>query len=162
MFIGDGNVKKAGDLLSFFFDEKRVETATHITKLFSSWDDITSEQGIPAAAAHARIAELNRNVILIEADHPGWIQILQTKQRWILDSFKRKFPSLNITGISFHLSRSAIETKSIPVQSKFLREETSEIPIKTTDETNTEITEDKFPFETNETFKNIIEMLANR
>jgi hypothetical protein len=42
---------------------------------------------------------------LVEADHPGWIQILQTRQKDLLDTLRRRFPDQHITGISFRLSR---------------------------------------------------------
>jgi hypothetical protein len=56
--------------------------------------------------------ELERHVLLIEADHPGWIQILQTKQRELLSQFQRRFPDLAITGISFRLSRGPVAPRS--------------------------------------------------
>ena len=107
------DAKKAGDLLFGFFDEHTVETAGRLSQFFSSWDAVTWEQRIFSAAGHSRIVELERNVILIEADHPGWIQILQTKQEGLLASFQRRFPSLAITGISFRLSRFPIPARSL-------------------------------------------------
>ncbi|MDR2484934.1 MAG: DUF721 domain-containing protein [Treponema sp.] len=101
-------MKKAGDLLSFFFDEKMLATAQGYAKVFTSWDSIVKVHKIPAALAHSRIVELERHVILIEADHPGWIQILQTKQREFLQEFQRRFPDFAITGISFRLSRNPL------------------------------------------------------
>jgi hypothetical protein len=98
-------MKKAGDLLSALFDEKLMKKAQGYSDLFSSWAEITHKQGIAAAAAHSRITELERFVLLVEADHPGWIQLLQTKQRELLTAVQRRFPELTITGISFRLSR---------------------------------------------------------
>jgi hypothetical protein len=94
-------MKKIGELLSVFFDEDTLKTAQGYNDLFSSWRDIAGDN----IAAHSRIVELERSVLQIEADHPGWIQILQTKQRYLLNRVCRKFPDLRITGISFRLSR---------------------------------------------------------
>jgi hypothetical protein len=94
-------MKKIGELLSAFFDEDTLKTAQGYSDLFSSWRDIAGEN----IAAHSRIMELERSVLQIEADHPGWIQILQTRQKSLLDRACRKFPGLTITGISFRLSR---------------------------------------------------------
>jgi hypothetical protein len=107
------DVKKAGDLLSGFFDERTMNAAGQFSQFFSSWDAVTWEQRIFSAAGHSQIVELERNVILIEADHPGWIQILQTKQEGLLAGFQRRFPSLAITGISFRLSRFPIPARSL-------------------------------------------------
>ncbi|MDR2783624.1 MAG: DUF721 domain-containing protein [Treponema sp.] len=104
-------MKRAGDLLSVFFDEYTGRNARSISKVFTSWAAIAKEQRIPAAVDHAQIVELERNIVLIEADHPGWIQILQTKQQELLESFRRRFPELTINGVSFRLSRGAIQAR---------------------------------------------------
>ena len=100
-------MKKAGDLLSFFLDEQVYKKAQGYSDLFSSWASIVGDSKIklPTAAAHSRIRELERYILLIEADHPGWIQLLQTKEREILNAVRRRFSTLSIKGISFRLSR---------------------------------------------------------
>jgi hypothetical protein len=98
-------MKRVGELLSNFFDQNLIKKAEGYSKLFSVWGKITAKCGIAAAADHSRIRELERCVLLIEADHPGWIQLLQTKQHRLLSDAQRRFPDLRITGISFMLSR---------------------------------------------------------
>ena len=58
-----------------------------------------------AAALHSRIHELQKGVLLVEADHPGWIQILQTGQAELLLSVQRRYPELEVREIAFRLSR---------------------------------------------------------
>ena len=99
-------VKKIGELLSAFFDEDTIKKAQGYNDFFSSWKDIAGE----SIAAHSRIVELERSVLRIEADHPGWMQILQIRQKGLLNKVRRKFPTLNITGISFRLSRNPAVT----------------------------------------------------
>ena len=86
-----------------------METARSTSALFSSWTRIVMEawpqEDVPTAAAHSRIRELQRGVLLVEADHPGWIQILRTKQTELLAVVKRRYPELDIKGISFRLSK---------------------------------------------------------
>ncbi|MDR1949753.1 MAG: DUF721 domain-containing protein [Spirochaetaceae bacterium] len=94
-------MKKAGDLLSVIFDEEILRKAQGYHNLFSSWKIIAGEK----LAAHSRIVELERYVLLVEADHPGWVQILQTKQKDLLNAARRRFPDLAINGIAFRLSR---------------------------------------------------------
>ncbi|GHV40745.1 hypothetical protein AGMMS49546_15240 [Spirochaetia bacterium] len=98
-------MKRAGELLSALFDEGFMKKAQGYSNLFSAWQKITAKCGIAAAADHSRIRELERCVLLIEADHPGWVQLLQTKQHRLLSDARRRFPDLTITGISFMLSR---------------------------------------------------------
>jgi len=117
-------MKKAGDIITALlrerFGSEYIDAARATTGLFSSWVQIVNETwsqsgqensdspgffDIPAAAVHSRIKELERGILLIEADHPGWIQILQTKQSGLLSAVQRRYPELNIRGIAFRLSR---------------------------------------------------------
>jgi hypothetical protein len=100
-------MKKAGDLLSLLFDERLLKTAKGYSALFSSWASIIGEK----IAAHSRIRELKHSIVFVEADHPGWIQILQTKQQGILKTLQCRFPDLNILGISFRLSKEPLYIK---------------------------------------------------
>ena len=118
-------MKKAGDIVAALFRDQFgpgfLETARSTADLFSSWtrvvagvwprpagaDEENAEwpDDIPAAAVHSRIAELERGVLLVEADHPGWIQILQTKQVELLSAVQRRHPEQEIRAIAFRLSR---------------------------------------------------------
>jgi predicted nucleic acid-binding Zn ribbon protein len=94
-------MKRAGELLASFFDRQTLEAAQDYSELFSSWQSIAGDK----LAAHSRIRELEHSVLSVEADHPGWIQILQTREKELLDALCRRFPDRHITGISFRLSR---------------------------------------------------------
>ena len=117
-------MRKAGDIVMDLFRDRFgpdfMETARSTAGLFSSWTQVVTEvwprtfgteqsrEDIPAAAVHSRIRELERGVLLIEADHPGWIQILQTKQAELLSAVQRRHPEQGIRGIAFRLSRDPI------------------------------------------------------
>jgi Protein of unknown function (DUF721). len=93
----------AGNILSALFDEQFMKKAKTYSKFFDSWKDITEKNGIAAAADHSQIKDLDRGILLIEIDHPGWKQILQTKQTKLLNDFRIRFPELGISGISLML-----------------------------------------------------------
>jgi len=97
-------MKTAGDVLSTIFDERFVTKAQGYSKLFDSWKDITAKNGISAASDHSRIKDMERGILLVEMDHPGWKQIIQTKQSKLLNDYRIRFPELNICGISLLLS----------------------------------------------------------
>jgi hypothetical protein len=106
-------MKRAGELLASFFDQQTLGVAQDYSDLFLSWRSIAGD----ALAAHSRIRELEHFVLLVEADHPGWIQILQTREKDLLDALHRRFPDQHITGISFRLSReplSPLPTRAFP------------------------------------------------
>lgn len=94
-------MKKAGDLLGSFLDSNVLKAAEGYTKLFSAWKSVVGER----TAAHSRIAELERTILVVEADHPGWLQMLQLRQGDILTQIRGRFPDLEITGISLRLMR---------------------------------------------------------
>jgi hypothetical protein len=98
-------MKSAGELLSSFFsdhfDGGIMEKARGFRDFFSSWASLLETCLIPQAADHSRIVELERHVALVEADHPGWVQILQTKQRELLEALQRRYPGLEIRGLAF-------------------------------------------------------------
>jgi len=109
-------METAGNILSALFDEQFMKKAQSYSKFFDSWKDITEKNGITAAADHSRIKDLDRGILLIEIDHPGWKQILQTKQTKFLNDFRIRFPELDISGISLMLGsgkpQSAQETQT--------------------------------------------------
>jgi hypothetical protein len=98
-------MKRAGDFLSAIIDENLLDKVKTYSGFFSAWAEITRHCGIAAAAGHSRVRELEKGVIVVEADHPGWVQLLQTKAQWLLQDARRRFPDLDIRGISFTLSK---------------------------------------------------------
>ena len=109
-------MKRAGELLSDFFkehfDQDSLEKGRISAGLLSSWALALKAVNIFTAVDHSRIRELEHKVLVIEAEHPGWVQLLQTKQSQLLRYVQGKFPELDIQGISFCLSRELIS--SIP------------------------------------------------
>ena len=107
-------MKRAGELLSDFFkehfDQSSLEKGRVSAGLFTSWELALKAVNIPSAADHSRIRELEHKMLVIEAEHPGLVQLLQTKQSQILKHVQRKFPELEIQGISFCLSRELISS----------------------------------------------------
>jgi len=118
-------MRKAGEVISLLFKqrfgENFVDNARSSAELFNSWEktvcqvwphgDNQKKEDIPAAAVHSRIKELERGVLIVEADHPGWIQILQTKQAELLQAIQQKCPKLDIRVIAFRLSRETLSPK---------------------------------------------------
>ena len=102
-------MKKAGEIeiLAAFFDKDTLRYAEQMGELFSPsiWSELLGYCNLSQGESHSRIAELEKSVLLVEADHPGWIQLLQTKQRELLNAARRRFPEITLTGISFRLMR---------------------------------------------------------
>jgi len=119
-------MRKAGDIISGLFKQRFgedfMENARLSAEMFSSWEKTVCQvwprgedqknEDIPAAAVHSRIRELERGVLFVEADHPGWIQILQTKQAELLVAIQRSCPKFDIRGIAFRLSKEPVEARA--------------------------------------------------
>jgi hypothetical protein len=105
-------VKKAGDLFSAILDEKALGKAREHSRLFSVWKQLNNKHGIAAAANHSRIQDIRHSILIVEADHPGWIQILQTRESELLSDLQKSFPRLGICGIAFRLAKMPVEADS--------------------------------------------------
>jgi hypothetical protein len=98
-------VKRAGDVLSALFDEGFLEKAKSYSAFFSCWKDLMEKNGIPAAADHSRVKTIERGIVWVEVDHPGWKQVLQTKESKLLSDYRYRFPDMGITGLSISLCK---------------------------------------------------------
>jgi len=101
-------MKRIGDIITSVFDENMMDKADGYSVFFSCWKDITEKNGIPAAATHSWIKSIDNGLVWIEIDHPGWKQIIQTKERKLLYDFRYRFPKMGISGISIMLRRPGI------------------------------------------------------
>jgi hypothetical protein len=98
-------MKRVGDVISKLFDEGMMKKAESYSTLFSCWKDLTEKNNIAAAADHSWIQSMERGLVRIEVDHPGWKQILQTKEGKLLSDFRRRFPEMNISGLAIMLCK---------------------------------------------------------
>ena len=66
-----------------------------------------SEKRMPIGerlAGNTRVVDLKNGVLLVETDHPGWIQYLKMYKKFILNGLKMNLPDLNITSLAFRVS----------------------------------------------------------
>lgn len=97
------------ELLSMIYssleESNGLKTAFNIYK---SWNQILTTLSVKNPACknligHTKIIDCKNGMLLIEVDHPGWIQILQMQQKSILNEINKKFEKKTITGIVFKL-----------------------------------------------------------
>ena len=62
--------------------------------------------------AHSRVIDLKNGILLIEADHPGWIQTLRLYQKYILTGLRRAVPESKISSLAFRLRGTTAELHS--------------------------------------------------
>jgi hypothetical protein len=101
--MGDSRIKDVSTLLSSFFNEDKRRQGERYSGFFASWPDIVG----PRLAAHSRVSDVEKGLLVIEAEHPGWIQLLQLRQSGILEDVAKRYPELALRGIVFRLSGQA-------------------------------------------------------
>ena len=85
-------MKSARDLIAALFDEQTGVLADRYSSLFSGWRQIAGVD----IAAHSAVKDLQNGALLIEVDHPGWVQMIRLKERSILMSIQKRYPELEI------------------------------------------------------------------
>jgi hypothetical protein len=98
-------MKRIGEVIPAIFDEKFLEKTRGYSAFFDCWEDLMVKNNIAAAAGHSWIKSAEKGLVWIEVDHPGWKQILQTKESKLLHDFRYRFPDMDISGISIVLCK---------------------------------------------------------
>lgn len=99
--MDDSRVRKASDLLGALLSPAVRDKADAWTRFSGFWKNAAGEN----LAAHSRVADVRNGIVFVEAEHPGWIQLLQMRQDTILDAVAGTFPELGISGIAFRLAK---------------------------------------------------------
>lgn len=92
-------MEKAGDILRALLNRDQGEKARLYGAFFRSWERVAGEQ----LAAHSSIQDIRNGSVVVEADHPGWLQMIQLRQEELLAGLRLRFPELNIQGLRLQL-----------------------------------------------------------
>jgi predicted nucleic acid-binding Zn ribbon protein len=92
-------MKKVGDLLREFLKEKGWLGGNPYEPLFLQWQQIAGE----SLADHVRLIDVHNNTLIVEVDHPGWLQMLRLRQDALLEAARKAVPSLSVEGIRARL-----------------------------------------------------------
>ncbi len=79
-----------------------------VSKVHSYKDEAEdSEKRVPIGerlAGNTRVIDLKNGVLLVETDHPGWIQYLRMYQKFIINGLKMNLPDLKISSLAFRVA----------------------------------------------------------
>ncbi len=92
-------MKKVGDLVRQFLREKGWSDGNPYDPLFRAWAAVAGE----GLAAHARLIDVRQGYLLVEVDHPGWLQLAQLRRAALLDAARRAAPLAAIDGVKFRV-----------------------------------------------------------
>lgn len=71
---------------------------------------------------NSNVVEIKNNILLIEANHPGWIQMFQLHKNYILKGLKMYVPELNINSLAFRLKGSNARLSNVNYDSELKNE----------------------------------------
>jgi len=89
-------MRSAEELIRRFLDGIGAKEGEEYVRLFSTWREIVSDR----IADHAQPVDVRGRTLVVEADHPGWIQMVMMERTRIVDELRRRFPELGINGLS--------------------------------------------------------------
>jgi len=106
--IDDPSVITAADMITQVFSNIDKEDVDNSSKLLGTWKSVVSKvhKYGERLSTHTELIELKNGILLIETDHPGWIQILQLYSKFILTGLERAVPELKISSLAFRLKGS--------------------------------------------------------
>ena len=93
-------MERAGDILKYLLDKTGRRNAHLYSSFFRGWQDIV---GI-SLAEHSRVFDVKNRFVLIEVDHPGWMQKLNFQKEVILRRLKRLYPELDIDDLKIRVN----------------------------------------------------------
>lgn len=89
-------MRRVDELIQRFLDSVGQREGSVYVGLFRSWQSIVGER----IAAHAQPVDVRGHSLVVEADHPGWVQMVMIKRARIVQELQRRFPQLDITGLT--------------------------------------------------------------
>lgn len=104
----DNDIMHASQMITQVFKNISPQDMENGNRLLNSWRQTVESVSRNGAklAAHTHVVDLKNGVLLVEADHSGWIQLLQLHQKYILTGLRRKNPALTIASLAFRLAGS--------------------------------------------------------
>jgi predicted nucleic acid-binding Zn ribbon protein len=92
-------MRRVGDLLREYLRGRGWLSGSPYDPLFSRWPEIVGD----AMAAHARLTDVQEGFLIVDVDHPGWIQMVRLRQAALLDAARRAAPGASVEGIRLRL-----------------------------------------------------------
>jgi predicted nucleic acid-binding Zn ribbon protein len=95
-------MRKVGDLLKEYLRDKGWLESNPYDPLFRQWEKIAGK----AVSDHARLIDVRDGILLVEVDHPGWLQMLQLRKEALLKAARAAAPLAALEGIKVRVGQS--------------------------------------------------------
>lgn len=126
--MNDSNEKEMygmGEVLNSVFsniDAARVNQGNDIVNVWEETVQKIYNYG-PKLAGHTKVVDLKNGVLLIETDHPGWNQILNTYKDFMIKGLKMKIKDLDISTLAFKVKGTSVALSESYEESKKRQEQ---------------------------------------
>jgi predicted nucleic acid-binding Zn ribbon protein len=94
------SARKAGDILKELIDRRGWLMEDPYSAVFLEWNSIAGT----VLADHSRPVEIRGGTLIVEADHPGWLQMLGMEKGRLLAAIRERSPAAEVREIRFKLS----------------------------------------------------------
>lgn len=88
-------MKSIGELLKEYLAQKGWLGGDPYSPLFAAWRTVAGE----SLADHCRIADVKDGTVLLDVDHPGWMQMVQLRKPALLAAARKAAPRARIEDI---------------------------------------------------------------
>ncbi len=92
-------MRKVGDILKDYLRERGWLAGNPYAPLFSGWDTVAGA----SLAAHTRLTDVRDGIMIVEADHPGWLQMARMRKETLLSQARAAAPDARIVDARFFL-----------------------------------------------------------
>lgn len=86
-----------------------------VSRIKNYQDNDDNEKKMPIGerlAGNTRVVDLKKGILLVEADHPGWIQYLRMYQNFIIKGLNMEVPELKIKNLAFKMTGTQVSLNS--------------------------------------------------
>lgn len=91
--------QRAGEILETFFRRNNIAGGEEHVAFYRNWEEIVGFD----LATHTSVTDIRNNALLVEVDHPAWMQMVQLRQNQILATVQRRFPKLGVKSLNLRL-----------------------------------------------------------
>ncbi|WP_147615058.1 DUF721 domain-containing protein [Treponema pectinovorum] len=118
----ENDIMNASEMITRIFKNISPSQIEQGNKIFNLWreivesiksNSINGENIGKNMASHSKVVDLKNGILLVEADHPGWIQMLGNYKKYILRGFEMKIPELKINSLAFRLAGTNAELSKV-------------------------------------------------
>lgn len=114
-----------GDMILSVFSNIDADKTKKSNELFGVWKTVVAKVGMNGdrLAEYTHPVDLKNGILLVESDHPGWTQLLQLNEKFIITGLNRAVPDLKITSLAYRLKGSEASLCGIDYKTSLQQEQ---------------------------------------